>query len=99
MSKTQYFVWKKRERPVAILEVRHQKQQMLLSVFVNANLIREKMAQTDQASMYPYSETRGVNQAEFLISNTGNWNCRWRDLITMINSWLKLEGREFFPGN
>jgi len=94
MSNTQTFVWGV-EAPIAILEVRHHRVEMLLTVVADvAAKVREKMMEL--AGTYPNEELSGTGNlsAQFLVSNTGNWNCRWYDLKGELDRVLGFVGEE-----
>ncbi|MFZ5424305.1 MAG: hypothetical protein ACOZAO_00740 [Patescibacteria group bacterium] len=96
MSKTQLFYWENEQHRVATLEVRHNKYEMLLNVVAEfAELVKALMAELNELGIYPNEITEDNEKfVQFLVSASYNWNCRWRDLKTMLNEKLGLHGKE-----
>jgi hypothetical protein len=96
MQQTQYFKWEKDGSIIATLEVRHRLTQMLLTVVGSwTAVVGNKMADLNNDGMYPNEQsTNGLLYSQFIISEGYNWNCRWRDLITILNELFGVPGVE-----
>jgi len=93
----QTFEWKKANVTVAKIEISHLKFEMILNVRNEvADKVRAKMAELNDCGTYPNEETTkaGGLASQFIISSPYNWNCRWRDFLTIINRLLDITAVE-----
>ena len=99
MNNTQVFIWEGVDSSVS-LEVNHEKFRMILNVTAGeiAEKMKTEMNELNQLGTYPNELFHeGTTFYQFFISWGGysdNWNCRWRDLITMVSHILGFRPKE-----